>query len=167
MGTERRVRPGIRRAYEVQTKNDGTKSRSRNDYGSAMIWNGMFMAFTPKQTILRGSEDGRRPETSGHDQPHPAGHPAGGRFDQGRSPGSRISAPSPPSRVTQWHDGESTRRSQLRGQPRLRRHHVRYRIPVLAPDSQTNRREPRTLDMVYEVKLASTAMKRLCRIHRG
>ncbi len=38
----------------------------------------MFMAFTPKQTIWRGSENGIGPEKSGPDQPHPAGHPAGG-----------------------------------------------------------------------------------------
>lgn len=101
-------------------------------------------------------------------QPHPAGHPAGGRIIQGRSPGSRVIAPSPPSRGnTQWHDGAGTRRSQLRGQPRLYGPHVRYRIPVLAPDPQTNRREPRTLDMVYAVKSASTAMMILYRIRRG
>jgi hypothetical protein len=51
MGAEKRVRPDIRRECEGQTKNDGTNDRSRNDYGSAMIWNDMFMAFTPKQTI--------------------------------------------------------------------------------------------------------------------
>lgn len=43
-----------------------------------MIWNDMFMAFTPKQTIWRGSKDGALPGSSGRNQPYPAGHPAGG-----------------------------------------------------------------------------------------
>jgi hypothetical protein len=51
MGAEKGVPPGIRRECEGLTKIDGTNDRSQNDYGSAMIWNDMFMAFTPKQKI--------------------------------------------------------------------------------------------------------------------
>jgi len=43
-----------------------------------MIWNDMFMAFTPKQTNWRGSKDGARPGYIPTQEPYPAGHPAGG-----------------------------------------------------------------------------------------
>lgn len=167
MGADAPSRTEFSPEQKGKSGEDEANGRSRNDYGSTMIWNDMFIAFTPKQTfdgaartahagLHHDAIDRTLPDTPPADVSIKAGLLAHGSSHPLRLPGK-----------TQWPDGESTRRSQLRGQPRLHGPHVRYRIPVLAPDPHTNRREPRTLDIVDEVKFASTAMIRLHQIDRG
>ena len=153
----------------IGIRDEGSRCRTLQSAGHSCRrnWKCKIIGLHP-EVAHAGHSGRRRARYHPARHPQPSGHPARGRSRSRQVSwlaGHRTCSAFPGQ--TQWLDRASPRRLQLRGQLR----HCAARHGPHAPDSRLSFRreseEPRTLDMVDEVKVSSTTMRGLRQIRWG